>query len=491
MWKKIKAFLLENQTASQTVAKNALWLGASNLASRFLRALIVIYAARVLGAADWGVFSYAITLIAFLTIFADFGINSLLTREAARREPAFRDRFMATSFLLKCGFSIAVMAAVIFLIPPFVSLKEAVPLLPIVALVLLFDNFRDFGFSLIRSAEQMEKEAGLFLFTNLAIVGFGFLFLRLSATVESFTWAYVAGSGLGMLLTFWTVRGYLGKMLLEFDRKLIRPILAGAWPFALSGILGGLMVNTDVLVIGSLRTATDVGYYSAAQRVILLLYVLPGVLATSIFPLLARLAASGDKDRARRLVESALRSVLLISLPIVIGGVILSEPLIRFLFGAEYVPGTLSLQILLLTVPMNFVAAILSNVVFAYDAQKKLVIYAGIGGVLNLILDLILIPFWGIAGSSFATLCVQIVSAVYLWNAAKRLQPFRVLHRLGKIILASAIMGAVLLLLLPLHLKVLFLVAASAAIYFLILYLIKEPLLQEILIIFGITSREV
>lgn len=68
MLKRIKSFLFENQTVRQTVAKNTFWLTVSNVGGRLLRAVIIIYAARVLGAGEWGAFSYAITLAAFLTV---------------------------------------------------------------------------------------------------------------------------------------------------------------------------------------------------------------------------------------------------------------------------------------------------------------------------------------------------------------------------------------------------------------------------------------
>ncbi|MCL5004783.1 MAG: hypothetical protein M1170_02470, partial [Patescibacteria group bacterium] len=61
MLQKIKSFLFENKTTRQTIAKNTFWLFFGEISSRVLRAAIVIYAARVLGADGWGVFSYAIT----------------------------------------------------------------------------------------------------------------------------------------------------------------------------------------------------------------------------------------------------------------------------------------------------------------------------------------------------------------------------------------------------------------------------------------------
>ncbi len=72
-------WLFNNRTVGQTIAKNTFWLFFGQMTSRLLRAVIVIYSARVLGAASWGAFSYALGVAAFLTIFSDIGINALIT----------------------------------------------------------------------------------------------------------------------------------------------------------------------------------------------------------------------------------------------------------------------------------------------------------------------------------------------------------------------------------------------------------------------------
>src|SRR3989344_4200718 len=97
---KIFDWLLNNRTVDQTIAHQPLWIFAGQMISRLLRAAIVIYAARVLGASSWGAFSYAIGIAAFLTIFSDIGINALITKEASRN-PELKNRYLSTAFFLK------------------------------------------------------------------------------------------------------------------------------------------------------------------------------------------------------------------------------------------------------------------------------------------------------------------------------------------------------------------------------------------------------
>src|SRR3989344_5908855 len=118
MFAKVKAFLFENQTTRQTVAKNTIWLAVSNFGGRFIRAFIIIYAARVLGPAEWGVFSYVITIVAFLTIFVDSGINPVVIRDRAQSTNADERRTATvTAFAVKLAF-VAIGIPLIALVAP-------------------------------------------------------------------------------------------------------------------------------------------------------------------------------------------------------------------------------------------------------------------------------------------------------------------------------------------------------------------------------------
>ena len=138
---KLKAVLLENRTTRQTVFKNALWLSFGQIFGRLIRAAIIVYAARVLGAADYGVFSYALGLAGFFTIFADIGINGILTRDASQK-PAERSYYFATSFWLKSILLFLTAAAIVFIAPYFSKIEAAKALIPFVALLTIFDGIR-------------------------------------------------------------------------------------------------------------------------------------------------------------------------------------------------------------------------------------------------------------------------------------------------------------------------------------------------------------
>ena len=486
--KKIKEFLFQNTSVKQTVVKNTFWLSVSNIGGRIIKAAIVIYAARVLGTDGWGVFSYAVTLAGFLTLFIDPGINSILIRDVAKSSREDQEKILSTAFVMKLCLLVAGVFLVIFVAPFFSTLPGAKALLPLVALIIAFDTIREFFSSFIRAKEKMEWEAGIFLLMNAAIVTFGFIFLYLNPSVASFAWGYVAGTAIGAIAATYVMRGYLRKIFSFFSARLIKPIVTSAWPFAITGALGILLTNIDILIISWMRTASEVGIYSAAIRIVQVLYVIPMILQLSTLPLFSRIARH-DNKKFRAVFERTLGLVFLVAIPLALGGAILGTQIISLVFGSAYASGDLVFKILVLTMLVNYSAMVIGAAIFAYSRQKGLVIASLIGGISNVALDLALIPRFGIAGAAVATLIAQTLSNWYLWHMMKKINYFEVMPKLKIIITAGVIMASVTALLLALHTNVILNIALSAAVYFAVLMAFREPLLMEIKRILRTTAQ--
>jgi O-antigen/teichoic acid export membrane protein len=479
MVQKIKDFLFKNTTAKQTVAKNTIWLSVSNFGGRLIKAIIIIYAARLLGTDGYGVFSYVITLAGFLTLFMDPGINGILIRDAAKVDDEERRTIFGTMFVMKIFLLILGVLVILFIAPLFTTLPGAKVLIPIIALVLALDTMREFFFSLIRAMENMQWEAAIFLLTNAGIVVFGFIFLYISATAKSFSWGYVAGDAIGTLAAVIALRGYFKKIFSRFDSKRVMPILKAAWPFAISGAIGLLFTNTDILIISWMRSASDVGIYSAAIRIIQTFYLIPYVIQFATLPLISRLAKR-DNERFRSAFERTLGMVFLASIPLSLGGIVLGTQIMSFIFGAPYAAGGLAFKILAATLMFDFPAAIIINALFAYDHQKSLITSSALGAVVNVGLDVLLIPFFGIAGSAVSTLVAQAVNNGYLWRAMNKVNKFSVLGKLKKIVVASIVMAACAVLFMTLGMNVILNIALCTITYFGLLRMWREPLLIEV-----------
>jgi O-antigen/teichoic acid export membrane protein len=409
----------------------------------------------------------------------------VLSRDIAKSpDQEERSRLFATSFFLKIILIALGVIVVLFLAPLFTTIPGAKILLPIIALVTLFDSFREFAHSLIRGLEKTQWEAGIFILTNIAIVGFGFLFLHLRPTPKSFAYAYAVGTGIGAFAAYIYLWGYIKNAYSHISAKLIKPLLQSAWPFAVSSALGILLTNTDILIISWMKSATDVGLYSAAIRIVQLFYLLPNVLQTSIMPVFARLAG-GDEHRFRALFERAIGMVYLAAIPIGLGGFILGKEILTLIFGGGYAPAAGAFGILMLTMLVDFPAVLMAGAIFAHNHQKSLIVVSVIAGVSNVVFDLIFIPRFGIIGSAYATFFAQIIANAYLWRVMKKINYFTILPSLKKIFASSIIVSLAAYIIVMAGANVMFAVLAAGVLYLALLKFLKEPLLDEMRLIFG------
>jgi len=469
----LKTLLFSNGSRGHTIAKNAFWLFVGNVLSRLLRAAIIIYAARLLGAREWGAFNYALSLAAFFTIFVDFGMNAVLTRESTRNLEA-QHTYFSTTFFIKLAASVAIALLVIVgfpLIAPALGGAQDIGLvsviIPIVVLMVLFDSMRDFGAALSRAWEKMEIESMVQVLTNALIVVAGIVALILSPSAFSLAIGYAIGTGIGMIAAFIPYRRYFKDLVSRFSWKLVKPILSSSWPFGMLGIMGAIMLNTDIIMIGWYRNIADVGFYSAGQRIVQLLYIIPMLLSTSFFPSLAR--SRDNAPRTASLVESALSIILLVALPLTIAGTIAASQIISLLYTSEYVLGIQAFFLMSLTIIPVFISALLGNALFAINKERKLFGYVCLAVIGNAVLNTILIPRWGINGAALATIINQAIGVSYLFILLKKSIPLRIPTSFLSPVVASTSMALVLFFLLFASVPLLISLAIAAISYVVIL----------------------
>ncbi|OGM93286.1 hypothetical protein A2372_02720 [Candidatus Wolfebacteria bacterium RIFOXYB1_FULL_54_12] len=477
MLKQIKSILLENKTARQTIAKNTFWLFFGNISSRLIKAGIIIYAARILGAEEWGVFSYALSLAAFFTVFTDFGISTVITRESAK-DLSVQEKYFSTSIAIKLATTIVSIVIFLVLAPFIIKQKAVMALLPIIILLVSLDGMRDFAASLSRAWEKMEIEAAIQILTNVAIVIGGFTALFYYRTSYALSVGYVIGVGIGMLAAFVPFRRYIKNIRQTFDPKLIRPILSASWPIGMLGLMTATMLNTDTIMIGWFRDITDVGYYSAGLRIAQIIFMIPALFGTALFPSFAKFAH--DKARFTHALERSILALLMIGIPMAIGGALLAKDIIYIVYGDQYLAGSFAFAIMSLTFIAGFLAPILGNALFALNKERKLFTYAALGIFGNFFFNLLLIPRFGIAGAAFSTLLTQTIITVYLSKKLKQEISISIRKKLPNILTASFILFMSIISLALLELNAIIIIIASAALYGYILHLLQDPTFKEI-----------
>jgi len=460
------------------IIKNAFWLFSGQAIGRALRAILIIAAARTLGTTDWGVFSYALSLAAAFTVFSDIGINALLVREGSRNSD-LTSKYLSTGLAIKIGLLAILSVFAVSAKDLIIRIPEASALIPLVIAIFILDSLRDFVSAIARSIERMDIEAKGQIATNVGIVAFGLLFLIISPSSSSLALGYVIGTFIGLFAVFIPLRKYFRGLIKEFSRKLVKEILVSAWPLGLVSLMGVITINTDILVLGTVGSAADVGLFSAAQKPVQLLYLIPSLLAAAFFPTLSREA--GENGQFRKTLEQGIRSAYLFAAPLAVGGALAAKPVIELLYGAEFVSSYISFALLSLTFVFVYPSLFFTNALFARNSQKSFYGYLIIGVLVNIILDVVLIPHMGIAGCALATLVVQAALFVYGIIRLKKSLSFSVFPKIGKIALSAVFMAVAVIGFVFVEAHPLVIVAAGAIVYLGSLLLLKEPTLNQII----------
>ncbi len=481
MLKKIGLFLFSNQTTGQIVVKNTLWLTVSNVVGNLLRLVIVIYAARLLGAAEYGLFSYAISIVAIFAIISDLGLNSLISINIVQREKVGQLYFSTLVFLRFILVFITIIL-VIFIGPIITRFAEAKSLIWIITLLLVFDDTRNFLNNLSRSENRNDKDALVTIITNLIILILCWFGLKYAPTSHTLAIMYLIGSALGTVITFIILRKgwFLILKPFRFSFKLAKDILAIAIPFSLANTMWTIMVNTDIFIISWLKTPADLGYYAAAQKPVMMLTIIPYVLVVGSLSLMAKLVQEESKERLKNFIEKLVIFSLAIVLPLVAGGIIIAPSMMNFLYGTEYNSAILSFQLLLVTLIITYSSTIIGNLVLIYKQQKYFTIAMILGALVNVGLDLLLIPSFGIAGSVIATIGALTMIYGYLWHKVRQILPFKIMPFLPKIIVATCLMGLVTFALNLVEINFFMNIILSAFVYLGVLIIAREPLLDEL-----------
>lgn len=475
----------------QTIFKNTLWLTAGGVFARLIKAVMLLYIARVLGTEGYGVFAYALSVAAFFTIFSDFGLSMLLMRELGEKNAEQKKRIFSVALTLKVITIVLSVVIAIWGIPLFTNIAEIGALTVLIALILTFDGLQMFMIGILRAQGRMRTEAKLIVFNNLCLTTLVITALVLGAETRLLMTSYAIGSGIGAIIATFTVREYFKNAFAYFDARLIRPLIKNALPLAAAGVMGALMTNMDAIMIGWFRTAHELGLYGAVSRIVQMLYMIPSFLALSAFPIINQLIREGNNEKTRAINEQAAIALLAISLPLFIGGAVIAQPLIKWLFGSAFTEATLALTLLLITLPITFVGSVASYATLAYGKQSIFVPAMLMGLSANIGLNIALIPPHGIAGSAISTVIALSLVNGYVWHRLRQTHPISIRGRISKIIIASLVIGAIAFALRTFEFHVATIIAISAAAYLGALWILHEPLLREVKsALHGVTNRQ-
>ena len=168
-----------------------------------------------------------------------------------------------------------------------------------------------------------------------------------------------------------------------------------------SRMLRSVVVSFDLLLLGVMVSAEHVGWYSAAYRIVFFVVAIISAAHVAFLPEITQ--AASDPHSLSSILSRAIGLALTVTLPFVIGGILIATPLMQLVFGKGYEQGAPVLQILLLSLLVLGIHGV-ARIIFISMRQLRLeMLITGGGAVVNVIANFSLIPIYGIRGAAIAT----------------------------------------------------------------------------------------
>jgi O-antigen/teichoic acid export membrane protein len=427
--------------AVERIAKNTRFLFAATFVTYILGFFSVSITGRYLGAELFGTVSLALAFVNIFGIISDLGLGTVTVREVARNKELtgkyFANMAAMRAFLAVLTFCVIVASAVLFGYS-----MQTISVIVVVALSIGFTTFVSLFYAIFRAFEKMKYQSiGLILNSALWLLGV-VIAAVLSFGVISFASLY-AFVGASVLIYCGAVfRRKFSPIRLEIDLAFWRSTIKMALPFALTSVFVTVFYWIDSILLSIMKGVEVVGWYSAAYRLMVVLLVVPQVVNLTIFPAMSRfyVEARGSLLSTR---DTFFRYMVLIAVPMGIAVTFLASEIIRLIFGTGYTNSIIALQILVWSSVFVYLGSPFARFLESSNQQLTITKITVILMVENVVLNLILIPSFGLVAASAVTVATEGVSFLLFLYASKAVTKESIAHNTptgGKIALASALM---------------------------------------------------
>lgn len=393
----LKAFGLGGGSKKYLV--NTSWLFLEQMARMVIGLFISIWIIRYLGPDRYGILSYAQSWVVLLGAVATLGVDQILVRELVRKQYS-RATLLGTSLALKLTGA----TTVILVLSVAVRMADTEPITQLLVLIIAAGTLFKSGdvIGLLFESEVRSKYAVLARLLAFVVLTVAKVTLLLTeAPLVAFAIVIAGESALyaGFLVYFYRQQRFdLGKW--TVDRGLVRTLLRQSWPLILSGIAIHIGMRIDQIMLKSYLDAASVGVYAAGVKLAEVFNFVPMVVGKSLFPKIVSMDLQKESHKIKRMIRDVF--YLLVGVAVAVN--LVSYHTVMLLYGEEYQLSYQVLNVLVWTVPLVYLGIITSRLLLKHNKSRVVLIRQVLVASLNIGLNLLLIPRYGIVGSAVATL---------------------------------------------------------------------------------------
>jgi O-antigen/teichoic acid export membrane protein len=459
----------------QRILSNTALAFAGNIVVKIGSSLLFIVIGRLLGPTDAGIFNLGVTYLTITLALSDWGLHELMIREVApRREESGRYliNYLVMRVLLAAAAFLILIGLLQFLLPYQPQTKTIIRILALTV-------FPEAIFVLCQSlffAHERLRTPTVAAFVNSGFkLGAGFWLLSQNQPIESIVWVIPTGSAISLLVFIPGLIRLFGRTPQTAPSRLDLAFSLEQLRFAPGFILISLFLTLDfqldTFLISLYLTEADIGLYGAAQTIVLGFWMMAAAIRTTLYPVMAR-AYKEKPEQLAAIYRRAHQYLLVAVLPIAAGITLLARPIIELLFGEAFTATIPALQIMIWSVVFAFINVPNARLILIYNRQQTAGWMTGISMIVNVVLNLLLIPQYGIIGAAAARTAATAVLFLQLYAYAQLHLKMEGMLRLAvRPLLATIIMTAAVW---PIrHLPIIWPIIAGIIVYGAAAYILK------------------
>ena len=454
----------------QKVFKNILSLFCAQFIVAVLSIILSVSIARSLGDVIFGKYAFAGAFVALFVVFLDLGYDTLLIREVARNKTK-ASMYLNNILCFRALLSplVVVLAAItINMLGYPADTRQVVYIFIIYSVLVSLSNVFKVTF---RAFERMEYDAGIRIFSNTIRCLLGILIIFLGYGLVELALIFLFSGIIEFLSSFFVCKRKFIEPRIECNFSFLSSTIKVALLIGTMTIFGSIYVRTDTIMLSVIKGDAVVGWYNAAYELVLGFRPIPQLFMHSLLPLLSLYYIS-SKNSLQRAYEKSFKYLVVIGLPITVGICLLAENFIILLYGDQFINSVIALKILAWDILLKFLYICAAFILVSTNKQKQMAMILGSTALINIILNLFLIPYFSYVGAALATIATEtflLISYIYLNSRSS----FKL--KIQKIMLKPVIACAVMAFFIYQfsEINLILKISVSILIYFAVLFLLK------------------
>jgi len=400
-------------------AKNTIWALGEKVIRLLAQFVVGVMVARYLEPEKYGILQYAMAFVFIIGSFASLGLREITMRELVGVDYKTTQKIIGSAFFLRVFAALVAMliiAAMTFVIVDS-EVDETQLYIMIISLGVLFQSF-DILESFFRARAESKYityghtiaifisslvKIGLVIFDQdlfyfvliFAFDNFGFLLPQIYYYIKK-----------GFKVSEWS-----------YDKPLAKKLFLNSYPLMLSAVMITIYASIDQLFIKLYLPFEELGYYSSSVKLLTAFYFIPVAICAALFPRLVE--AKDDAEQLKTRLVFLYSLIFWLSVAIFLGLFFFSELIIVGIFSDKFAPAIPSLQVLSFSVTATFMGVATEQYLVVKNYTKISFYRTAAGAIANIILNIILIPKYGIIGAGLATIVSYYIATIALLNMFK------------------------------------------------------------------------